>query len=300
MRHPHLWELLAISLFLGLPLPSPLSAQESTQQPTPSTTTPEADQLRDLASRLLRDSAQFECSKVSCKVLVNDFFLADGKPCAYGIQLANQLSSQISSQRTDLQLIDRSDAHKLLEISTLPEKFLHEVGIARWTGEVFGADIVVVGSITKQNGAQIQLSARLVDVSTGQIGPLDETILQNSAADLTPLPRSPKPPSGGVHARGENLYRAGTDGLAPPSCFYMPNPPYTEEARVARFAGIVIVQAIISIDGRLRNMLVLKTPEMGITQSTLQTMRSWRCKPANHDGKPVPSIVTFQVNFRLK
>lgn len=261
-------------------------------------TTPDAEQLHDLASHLLKDNAQNGCGKDSCKILVNEFFLADGKSSAYGIKLADQLSSQLSAQQMEIQILDRRSVHGLLELAYLPENLLSDVRVARWVGEIFGASKVVLGSIKKQKGNQIQVSVHLVDVTTGQIGPTDEAILQNSSADLSPLQRPQKVPPGGVRVNGEDLYRAGTDGLATPTCFYMPNPPYSEAARKAKYSGVVLAVAVVSADGHVTHPRVIRSPALGLDDTTGETMRTWRCKPANLDGKPVPTIVTFQVNFR--
>ena len=80
----------------------------------------------------------------------------------------------------------------------------------------------------------------------------------------------------------------------------MPNPPYSEEARKAKYSGIVLVEAIVNLDGRLTNLRVIKSPGLGLDEYTIQTLMTWRCKPAiGPNGKPVPTIVPFEVNFRL-
>jgi periplasmic protein TonB len=99
---------------------------------------------------------------------------------------------------------------------------------------------------------------------------------------------------------GGGAFRAGTGGVGLPSCFYMPNPPYSEEARKAKYSGTVMVEAIVNLDGKLSNLRVLKSPGLGLDDNTIQTLKTWRCKPAiGPNGRPVPVIVPFEVNFRL-
>jgi periplasmic protein TonB len=106
------------------------------------------------------------------------------------------------------------------------------------------------------------------------------------------------PGSGG--GTGGGAFRAGVNGVGSPACFYMPNPPYSEEARKAKYSGIVLVEAVVTIDGRVTSPRVIKSPGLGLDDTTVQTMRTWRCKPATGpSGKPVPTIVSFEVNFRL-
>jgi len=106
------------------------------------------------------------------------------------------------------------------------------------------------------------------------------------------------PGSGG--GTGGGAFHAGINGVGLPACFYMPNPPYSEEARKAKYSGTVLVEAIVQLDGRLTNLRVLKSPGLGLDDNTIQTLKTWRCKPAiGPNGRPVPVIVPFEVNFRL-
>lgn len=99
---------------------------------------------------------------------------------------------------------------------------------------------------------------------------------------------------------GGGAFRAGVNGVGMPSCFYMPNPPYSDEARKAKYSGTVLVEAVVSVDGRVINPRVVKSPGLGLDESTINTLRTWRCKPANGpNGKPVPVQVPFEVTFHL-
>jgi len=99
---------------------------------------------------------------------------------------------------------------------------------------------------------------------------------------------------------GGGAFRAGVNGVGSPSCFYMPNPPYSEEARKAKYSGVVLVDAVVTLDGRVTEPRVIKSPGLGLDETTVQTMRTWRCKAAlGPNGRPVPTRVQFEVNFRL-
>jgi TonB family protein len=99
---------------------------------------------------------------------------------------------------------------------------------------------------------------------------------------------------------GGGVFRAGVNGVGSPTCFYMPNPPYSEEARKAKYSGVVLVEAVITVDGQVTHPRVIRSPGLGLDDTTVQTMRTWRCKAATGPaGKPVPTLVSFEVNFRL-
>jgi len=99
---------------------------------------------------------------------------------------------------------------------------------------------------------------------------------------------------------GGGVFRAGVNGVGSPSCFYAPNPPYSDEARKAKYAGVVLVDVVVTADGRVTNPHVIKSPGLGLDEVTINTLRTWRCKPANGpNGKPVPVEVQIEVTFRL-
>jgi periplasmic protein TonB len=93
---------------------------------------------------------------------------------------------------------------------------------------------------------------------------------------------------------------SGKDGTTIPSCYYMPHPPYTKEARDAKFQGTVLVQGIVTFDERLTSLRIVKSPGLGLSESVLTTLKKWKCKPATHDGKPVAALVSIEITFRLK
>jgi protein TonB len=79
----------------------------------------------------------------------------------------------------------------------------------------------------------------------------------------------------------------------------MPNPPYTEEARAAKFEGVVIADGIIMPDGKIQSVRIVKSPGLGLERSVLSTMKTWKCKPAKHEGRPVAVRMPFEIIFRL-
>jgi TonB family protein len=82
-------------------------------------------------------------------------------------------------------------------------------------------------------------------------------------------------------------------------CSYMPSPPYTKEARDAKFQGAVFVGGTVMVDGRVTDLKIFKSPGMELDDVVLNTLRTWKCIPATHDGKQVPTKVVFKIDFRL-
>lgn len=87
--------------------------------------------------------------------------------------------------------------------------------------------------------------------------------------------------------------------VVPPIKIYHPNPAYTEVARRARIEGVVVVEAIVDVEGNVTKAEIIKPLPMGLDDSTLQTVVNWKFEPATLRGKPVPVIYRFSVTFGL-
>lgn len=102
---------------------------------------------------------------------------------------------------------------------------------------------------------------------------------------------------GGIGGGG---FQPGKGGVGYPSCPYMPNPTYTEEARKAKYQGTVVLRGLITLDGKVINISVVKGAGLGLDEKAIEAVRTWRCKPANGpDGRPVPTWTPIEVNFRI-
>jgi TonB family protein len=109
---------------------------------------------------------------------------------------------------------------------------------------------------------------------------------------------SPGGAAGGVLA---GIARPGLGGVTVPACVYCPNPNYTDEARAARFNGTVILQVVVTAEGRVENISVVRKAGYGLEQNAIETVRKWQFKPATGpNGHPVSTIVPIEVTFRLK
>jgi TonB family protein len=97
--------------------------------------------------------------------------------------------------------------------------------------------------------------------------------------------------------------RAGVNGVGVPTCIYCPIPNYTDKARAAKLNGTVVVQAVVTADGRAENISIVKGHELGLglDDSAIRAVSEWRFKPATGpDGKPVAVVVPVEVTFRIK
>ena len=78
-----------------------------------------------------------------------------------------------------------------------------------------------------------------------------------------------------------------------------PEPTYTEEARSHNIVGTVVLRAVFSYDGTVRNIMVVRGLKYGLTEKTMQAARKIKFVPATKDGHPVSMYMQLEYNFNL-
>ncbi len=100
---------------------------------------------------------------------------------------------------------------------------------------------------------------------------------------------------GGV---GGGVFRVG-GGVSAPRALDTPDPEYSEEARKAKYQGVVVLWLIVDQNGKPRDIKVSRSLGMGLDQKAVEAVRNWKFEPAMKDGKPVAVQINVEVNFRL-
>lgn len=107
-----------------------------------------------------------------------------------------------------------------------------------------------------------------------------------------------KPPESDETLRMSALQKI-EPGVIPPVQVHNVEPEFTDEARRAKFQGIVVVSIIVDAQGMPRDLHVVRALGMGLDQKAIEAVMKYRFKPAMKDGKPVPVKVNVEINFRL-
>ncbi len=108
--------------------------------------------------------------------------------------------------------------------------------------------------------------------------------------------------AGGIDAAvptrtAQDPVRVGS-GIKPPIKVKHVNPTYPQEAIDAKAQGIVVIEALINVDGEVAEAKVIRDVPL-LSDSALQAVRQWRFTPTQVNGQTVPVIMTVTVSFRL-
>jgi len=104
------------------------------------------------------------------------------------------------------------------------------------------------------------------------------------------------PGSGGNYGGG--VKRIG-GGVSAPVVIYQVDPEFSEEARKAKFMGVVTVNLIVDQQGRPQNVHVIRGVGMGLDEKAKEAVMQYKFKPAMEGGKPVAVELNIEVNFQI-
>jgi TonB family protein len=88
-------------------------------------------------------------------------------------------------------------------------------------------------------------------------------------------------------------------GVTAPALLYKVEPEYSEEARKAKYQGVVVLYVEVDPSGKAVNPRVVRSLGLGLDEKAIEAVRKWKFRPGYKDGKAVTVAATIEVNFRL-
>lgn len=98
---------------------------------------------------------------------------------------------------------------------------------------------------------------------------------------------------------GPGIFHLGESGVTAPKALYTPEPEFSEEARKAKYQGVVTLDIVVGADGRVHNAKVVQSLGMGLDEKALETVKTWKFDPAKKDGRAVACAFNVAIDFRL-
>lgn len=97
---------------------------------------------------------------------------------------------------------------------------------------------------------------------------------------------------------GGAVYTVGA-GVSRPVVISRVEPEYSEEARKAKFSGMVSLEVIVDTQGLVRDIRVIKSLGMGLDEKAVEAVAKWKFRPGMKSGQPVNVRARIDVSFRL-
>jgi TonB family protein len=114
---------------------------------------------------------------------------------------------------------------------------------------------------------------------------------------------------GNKGGRGDGDYdgpggRRGSDVVTAvdtkPIALNLPRPNYTEEARKNKIQGTVRARVLVSSDGMVKQVTILRGLPDGLNEEAIRAALQMRFRPATKGGRPVAFWTTLEVDFNIR
>jgi TonB family protein len=299
------WLAAVLIFFVGIGLAGRSTAQE--EQSHVSLTPEQQGGVTAFAQTIQKELKKGKCANSSCQVLVVNLTISIGETCSACILLSDSLAKSLAGLQDAPGVVSRASFASFMDQERISSVFLNRQDTQVWIARELRADRVVFGSLVPK-GDSLQLKTKVLKHE--HFSNSTETSKEISAripvGDLTVglLPREsyhslPKREPSEAQVLITSSIQGKAPGGAMPTCFYMPNPPYSDAARTAKLSGTILVEGIVTTDGKVTSPRIIKGLPLGLNESILDTLKTWRCKPALQNGVPVSVLVPFEVTFRL-
>lgn len=97
---------------------------------------------------------------------------------------------------------------------------------------------------------------------------------------------------------GGGLFKVG-GGVTAPIPINSPEPEFSDEARRAKYQGVVVVTLIVDAQGNPQQIKIERPLGMGLDEKALEAARQYKFKPATFQGKPVAVRIGLEINFHI-
>ncbi|MGB9011096.1 MAG: energy transducer TonB [Candidatus Acidiferrales bacterium] len=226
-------------------------------------------------------------------VIVFDFAGPDELTIALEKSLADDFSAAMARMNKVIVILDRTRIVEGLQKKNFSSADLQDPRNAEEVAKVLKAKSSVWGSITLgQHDFELLVEAFRVPDGKKIAGFKATLPLTDQMNDLAFMHNEKN--------LGSGFSRAGRDGITYPSCSYCPAAQYSQLAVHHYLEGTVLLSVTVNADGRADDVVVLRALPYGLTEKAVETVKSWRFKPAQtSDGTPVAVRQTVETTFHL-
>lgn len=263
--------------------------------------------LNLLASQTAQKIREAPLDEAHPSVLVIDFFRnSSGTSSRLGSLLADHFSESLNAYSEAFKIIDRKILKDYLTKEWTTLENLQSNDICLRIGRQLGATGVIVGTLSETEDSVtltlkiegLGLNAKIEDPFPRR-GTTAVLLLNEDSRRMfsEPGPNYARKPDEIPAEPG--VFRSGSPGVTLPTCDRCMQPDYSDAARAAKFQGNVTLSLVVTADGQVNSIFVLKGAPFGLTSKAMEAAQGWHFKPGLKDGKPISVRVEAETTWQL-
>jgi TonB family protein len=248
-------------------------------------------QIDALAARVAEELGK----KHEKTVVIFDFVGPDKKSTALGQKIADDFSDALKKSSAALSVAGRPQIAQALEENRLSTQTLYGAEFKLWFAKKLTAGAMVLGTL-EPDGENLNIAVDSYNVKDGKA--LKEFKVALPLSDQ--MKSLIDTPADAGKDQSVGLPSPGANGYSVPTCVYCPQANFSELAVKNHTQGTIILVVVVGTDGKAHDIRVVKGIPDGLTESAIETVRSWKFKPATApDGAPAAVKQTIEVTFHL-
>jgi hypothetical protein len=250
-----------------------------------------SDEAADLAKVL--DQSKLG-AMLGSGVVVFDFTGPDASVTLFGRDLADDFSSALSKFNGRFYVVDRSYLAQAIERKRLAPIAIEDEDLRYWIAQAVGARALVVGKISRKDK---DLSLELDCFRVADRAPIRKIIVASAVtADMERRLQTNVDADARVEAR--NLK---TSGSSVPICVKCGDELVDHHLNAKEKSRIIVLLlAVVGVDGKARDLQVLKGSSKSTTMKAVEEVQNWEFVPAKGaDGKPIAVRTPLEVTIAL-
>jgi TonB family protein len=255
--------------------------------------------MDSLASRAADQIRQSKLDPAFPKVFVIDFAnAADRQFSKLGSVLADDFAQSLAGVASGFQVEDRKSFYEYLKENWMGLDDLQSEVACLTLARSMGGAGVIRGTIETEANKQLRIRLRTDGFGYAWTGdaqfPLTGRLQELSKQPAISFARTPE-----AIAVEQGILHPGVDGASLPVCVFCPSPDYTDLARTAKFRGTVELSVIVTKDGGVNSVVVLRGAPFDLTQKAIDTVQKWKFKASKFHGQSVAVRVPVDIEFQL-
>jgi TonB family protein len=259
-------------------------------------------QLDSLAFRVGEKIKKNNRDESQPKVLVFDFtWKSPENSSRLGTLLADRFTELLNAHDNGLEVMDRKVLKGYFKDTVTNIEDLSVDSACLQLAEDLGATELIRANLVEDEERQLKIKVyvagfeqRFVDEAEFPITKDDEDLLSQPVPLFSWAPDTiPAEPD--VLALGAG----SVPDVSYPVCIICPSAPSSELSRRARVNGTILLSAIVTTNGEVTSVYVLKRLPLGLTRDLVNTVRTWKFNPAIKDGKPIAARIEIEVTYKM-
>jgi TonB family protein len=253
-----------------------------------------------------KDSRAASQGKSTCGCGDGFFQKFNGKLLELGTLLADKFSESLAASARGFKVLGRKTLSEYLVQNWTTLEDLQSTDVFFQIGRQMGASGVILGTMQEEN-CKLYLTLHLVgfcpSANPKDIFEATDDRIRFPLTDelhallFEPGPNFTRKPDQIPEEPG--IFKANISGVSSPKCLYCPQRGYSDVARAAKYQGSVTLSIVVTAEGEVTSIYVMKAALFGLTTEAIKDAKQWRMEQGKKDDKPVSVRVQIESSFHL-